>query len=291
MLQLSPCLSIVLGALLSIAHAQNSTTLSPTSPTLSPTAFFTTRSLNYSYNGTFTPTLEPTLPPSSLPSVAPSMAPTIAISSGKSQRYRASITFRGTDIDVDWFDSALGEASLEIFIAASGLSEEQIQVAIGAVTNVYESETDDDSTRRRLLQDSNADAVIGVEVEYLASIDDARAVNTFEASFVSGSFDSIFSTAVTTNFEGVSVDSVTESALTDEGVGDGDAFLGAETESFGSKLLSPYIVLGIVCSSVGVVWLLFLRSDIDSKQPSYLAGAMLQPAGPAAVQMVSQTSQ
>jgi len=289
MLQLSPCLSIVLGALLSIVHAQNDTTMSP-SPSTEPTAFFTTRSLNYSYNGTFTPTLEPTLPPSSLPSVAPSMAPTIAISSGKSQRYRASITFRGTDIDVDWFDSALGEASLEIFIAASGLSEEQIQVAIGAVTNVYESETDD-STRRRLLQDDDDDAVIGVEVEYLASIDDARAVNTFEASFVSGSFDSIFSTAVTTNFEGVSVDSVTESALTDEGVGDGDAFLGAESESFGSKLLSPYIVLGIVCSSVGVVWLLFLRSDIDSKQPSYLAGAMLQPAGPAAVQMVSQTSQ
>lgn len=289
-------LPLILGTVLSIAHAQNETTNSTTSPLLpssAPTAFFTTQA---PYNGTFPPTLEPTLPPSGVPSIAPSQAPTIAIASGQSQRYRVSITFLGTDIDSDWFNTALGDASIEIFIAASGLTEDQISVTIGAVTNVYESDSDTDSdtsTRRRLLQDTDTDddALVGVEVEYLATIDDARDVNTFEYAFVSGSFDSIFSTAVTTNYDGVTVDTVTESALTDEGVGDGDEFLGEESESFGSKLLSPYIVLGIVCSSVGVVWLLFLRSDIDSKPPSYLTEAMLQPAGPAAVQMVQQTSE
>ena len=152
------------------------------------------------------------------------------------------------------------------------------QVAIGAVRTLYES------VRRRLQEGEEA---VGVEVEYLATLSDARDVNTLAAAFASGSFSSVFATAIASNFGEVSVEPVTSAALSDEGVGDGEAFLGADSSSLSDKLLSPYIVLGIVCSSVGVVWLLFLRSNIDSKPPSYLTEAMLQPA---AVQMVHQTS-
>ena len=111
---------------------------------------------------------------------------------------------------------------------------------------------------RRLLSSS------GVSVEYLAAIGDARDVNTFEAAFASGSFSAAFAAAVAGNFAEVSVDAVEEAALSDEGVGDAEAFLGKEEQSLADELLSAYIVLGMVCSSAGVVWLLFLRSNIDS---------------------------
>lgn len=272
----SAVLALVLCVLLPLTLAQN-VSITTESPTASPTMFFTT---NAPYNGTFPPTLEPTLNPSGAPSVAPSPAPTIAIGAGQAQRYRVEITFRGADIDADWFDSALGDAALEIFIAACGLSEDEIEVAIGTVTTLYEEDSDSDTAsasrrrRRRLLQE----AAVGVSVEFLAALSDARDVNTFEAAFASGAFDAQFSAAVAANFGGVSVDAVTADALSDAGVGDGDAFLGAEEESLSEQLLSPYIFLGIVCSSVGVVWLLFLRSHIDRKPPSFLSEAVLQPA-------------
>merc|ERR1712048_353788 len=77
---------------------------------------------------------------------------------------------------------------------------------------------------------------------------------------------------------------------TNEGTGDTQVFFGKEEESFLDKMLSPTLVMGVVCSMVGVVWLLFLRSNLDdSKYPSYKSAPPLF-SGNNALEMVSPKS-
>merc|ERR1711902_111028 len=83
--------------------------------------------------------------------------------------------------------------------------------------------------------------------------------NLFRDSIDSGSFSSEYEQGID--------DDIT---YDDRGIGDGDEFLGKEEATFGEIIASPFILLGIVCTLVGIIWLLFLRTTIENKYPSYL---------------------
>jgi len=130
--------------------------------------------------------------------------------------------------------------------------------------------------------------VVGVEIQYLVAINDARTFNTFKQTINTGEFKNNYEQAIDDNYDGIDVDD--DIAIIDRGEGDPDEFLGEEEPTFGEIISSPFILLGIVCTIVGIIWLLFLRSTIENNYPSYLVQPNNESSGGNSVEMVPQTS-
>lgn len=155
----------------------------------------------------------------------------------------------------------------------------KIQVDLGDCQDITET-----IATRRLLETSN---IVGVILTYKIVLRDASLVTAHEQRINNGAIANEFSEAINDEYDDVSVEIDFEEAT----IGDPDEFLGNEDPTFGEIIASPYILLGIVCTIVGIIWLLFLRSNIENKYPSYLSQPASAPTMSGnAVEMVPQSS-
>ena len=253
----------LIGTVLS-SNDTNTTTETTGAPSPATTEFFTTTTAApYTYN----PTLEPTAAPTFAPVAPPTAAPTIFLDDNEAILVEMSFVISGTDVSVDWVYN--NEAFLiQLFIDSCNVNGENVQVSIGTVT-------ENSSQGRRLLQS-------GVEIEFLVSFEESSEYNTFKEQVESDGFAQEFN-------EGLTDDAVLDStSVTYEitGTGDSETFFGEEDETFAETLTSPFILLGVVCSIIGIVWLLFLRTSLTTKYPNYTTLS----SGSSAIEMEKVTS-
>merc|ERR1719242_2688462 len=159
----------------------------------------------------------------------------------------------GAVVTVQWVKD--NEAFLiQLVIDALGVNGEYVQVTIGSIK--------ESSSGIRLLQS-------GVDIEFLMSITEPNEYNLLSSSVESGSFATEFNQGLSENYGDDAALEADSLVVENQGTGDGDVFFGKEEETFGELLTSPFILLGVVCSMIGIVWLLFLRTNITSKYPSF----------------------
>jgi len=212
--------------------------------------YTTTTDAPYTYN----PTAEPTPSPSLNPVVSPTGYPTISLADNEEILLRVTFSILGSEITVTFVQE--NEALLiQLFIDSCNLNGEYVTVSIGKIS-------DNANSQRRLLQS-------GVSIEFLVSIKEPTEYNLFLQQVDSGAFIEEFEEGLSDTYgDDVSLDS-DSFIVENEGNGDSEVFFGKEDESFTELLTSPYILLGVVCTMIGIVWLLFLRTSITSKYPSY----------------------
>jgi len=276
----SPLLLSLSLYMLGVVHSQNATNTTEfvTTSATSTTQYFTTGdTVPIDFNESFSPTQRPTEEPTKRPTNKPTTAPTVPIPNGLSQLFKLVMKLFG--VDQAWIQ-ANKEALIQICCSATGVNDcgADTQIAIGTLQSV--TDDDDATTRRRLLAN-------GVQIQFLISMKNPSSVVRIQSAVSSGSFLSQFNSSITDNYDHVTLDAQVE--LIDEGQGDGEEFLGEEEPGFAELIASPYILLGVVCIVVGTIWLLFLRSTIENKYPSYLAQPAMATA-PQSVEMVPQTS-
>jgi len=269
------------------------TTAEPTTPR--PTPYPTTANpTTDSPTRTLEPSMEPTPGPVSMPSGTPTDAPNIL--SGDDDDIKDGIVaflqvvITAIRSDVPGAITCIKVLAREGFflgafdgVACEGASSDQCQTAIGECVDILSSDDPESDTRRRLEEESD---IIGVDLEYKVVISDPEVVTAYNQRIDSGSFEAEFTETLQDEYEGVRVEEIEFQEAT---VGDPDEFLGKEDPTFGEIIASPYILLGIVCTIVGIVWLLFLRSSIENKYPSYLSQPASAPSqGGNAIEMAQR---
>eukprot|EP01083_Nonionella_stella_P173013 595499_1 len=202
---------------------------------------------------------------------------TIELEAEQSILIQVTVKLQSKDIDKDWVKR--NERTLIQIMKDSTGVDDGVEVVIGKITEIWEEQNND----RRLLEL----VLVGVEIEYLIVIDEPGALRVVESSFETASFDEEFQQGIDETFTEVEI-VVEETTFENKGVGDADEFLGKTEPTFAELIYSEYIILGLVCSVAGIVWLIFLQSKLENDYPTYVS---LPPnGGRNSVELVQQAS-
>eukprot|EP00486_Rosalina_sp_Unknown_P003273 CAMPEP_0201572584 /NCGR_PEP_ID=MMETSP0190_2-20130828/15943_1 /ASSEMBLY_ACC=CAM_ASM_000263 /TAXON_ID=37353 /ORGANISM="Rosalina sp." /LENGTH=203 /DNA_ID=CAMNT_0047998533 /DNA_START=206 /DNA_END=814 /DNA_ORIENTATION=+ len=203
--------------------------------------------------------MEPTPSPNTVPSPAPTASPNILSNTpGSNQVYTQKMTAtctsetRGaiTCYKVEGLQKDFWTTAAKDGVCEGATSKDACIVEIGDCVDIKEEDYTTPTTRRRRRLLETSSDIIGVTITYLIVIRDASLVTAHEQRINNGEFDREFSETVNDEYDNVSVDIEFQEAQ----LGNADDFLGNEDATFGEIIASPYILLGIVCTIVGIIW-------------------------------------